>query len=75
MFDNRIAALDSDATRYSFAVPPGAGTLEVRARLIYRRAFRALVDAKGWTEDGHGQPLGDLARLTSDTRWTKRCAA
>jgi hypothetical protein len=30
------------------------------ARLIYRKAFRFLVDAKGWTEDGHGQPLVDV---------------
>ena len=33
----------------------------MQARLIYRRAFRFLVDAKGWTEDGHGNPLADVA--------------
>lgn len=60
-FDNRIPALDSDMTNYSFEVPPGDGTLHVRARLIYRRAFRFLVDAKQWTEDGHGNPLADVA--------------
>jgi hypothetical protein len=57
----RSFALATDQTHYTFAVPPGEGTLLVEARLIYRRAFRFLVDAKGWTEDGHGNPLGDVA--------------
>jgi len=60
IFDNRIAALDTDTTNYTFQIPPGSGTVHVRARLIYRRAFRFLVDAKQWTEDGHGQPLADV---------------
>ncbi len=61
-WDNRIPALATDATSYSFQIPPGtaAGDVRVRARVIYRRAFRAFVDAKGWTEDGMGQPLKDL---------------
>jgi hypothetical protein len=60
LWDNRIAALAADSSRYTFAVPPGEGTYEVIARLIYRRAFRFLVDDKGWTQDGHGRPLEDL---------------
>lgn len=60
-FDNRIAALDTDVSHYLFEVPPGEGTLHVRARLIYRRSFRFLTDAKQWTEDGHGNPLEDIA--------------
>ncbi|MBL4632799.1 MAG: hypothetical protein JKY56_02950 [Kofleriaceae bacterium] len=60
-FDNRIPALQTDRTRVSFAVPDDGGDIEVRARLIYRRSWRALVDAKQWTEDGHGNPLADLA--------------
>jgi len=59
-FDNRIPALATDTTFYSFAVPSGGGTLKVEARLVYRRAFRFLVDAKGWTQDGHGNPLEDV---------------
>jgi hypothetical protein len=58
--DNRIAARATDATSYTFAAPPGGGDVAVRARLIYRRSFRALVDAKQWTTDGHGRPLEDL---------------
>ena len=60
-FDTRIAALGSDPTHYVFAAPRGGGRVQVTARLIYRRAWRALVDAKGWTEDGHGRPLADMA--------------
>lgn len=58
--DNRLAAGASDHTTYRFALPSSDAAVEVRARVIYRRAWRALVDAKGWTEDGHGRPLADL---------------
>lgn len=59
-FDNRIPALATDSSTYTFALPT-SGEYGVRTRLIYRRAFRALVDAKQWTEDGHGNPLADVA--------------
>ncbi len=58
--DNRLAALATDTTNYNFDVPSDGGKLHVRARLIYRRSWRALVDAKKWTEDGHGNPLADV---------------
>ncbi|MCH7813327.1 MAG: hypothetical protein IID40_04825 [Planctomycetes bacterium] len=60
-FDSRIAALTNDVTFYTFQAPIGGGLVHVRTRLIYRRAFRFLVDAKGWTQDGHGNPLADVA--------------
>ncbi len=60
IFDTRLPALAIDTTAYTFEVPSGGGDLHVRARLIYRRAFRAFVDAKQWTEDGHGNPLEDV---------------
>jgi len=60
-FDTRIPALASDVTHYTFRVPEQGGEVGVRARVVYRRAWRALVDAKGWTEDGHGAPLEDVA--------------
>lgn len=59
-FDNRIAANQSDLTQYTFQLPTVESNIRVRARLIYRRAFRFLVDAKNWTEDGHGNPLADI---------------
>jgi hypothetical protein len=49
-----------DSSEYSFVLPSGGGDVTVKARLIYRRAFRAFVDAKQWTTDGHGVPLEDI---------------
>lgn len=60
-FDNRIPANQSDTTNYTFELPNYQANIKVRARLIYRKAFRFLVDAKSWTEDGHGNPLADIA--------------
>jgi len=60
-FDNRIPALATDSTHYSFRLPGGGGTAEITAKLIYRRSFRFLTDAKQWTLDGHGNPLEDVA--------------
>ena len=59
-WDNRIAALQTDTSNYTFEIPNDTDEYEVRARLIYRRSFRFLVDAKGWVEDGHGNPLEDV---------------
>ena len=59
--DERIPALATDETSYSFRVPPGAGEIKVLARVIYRRSWRALVDGKQWKYDGHGNPLEDIA--------------
>lgn len=59
--DERIPAHAVDRTSYRFARPVDGGDVEVEAKVIYRRAFRALVDAKGWVTDGHGRPLPELA--------------
>ena len=59
-FDNRIPALSTDATEYRFELPAQGGDVQVGAVLIYRRAFRFLVDAKQWTQTGHGTPLADV---------------
>jgi MYXO-CTERM domain-containing protein len=59
--DNRIPAGVTDTSEYSFAMPNGDVPVQVRARLIYRRSWRAVVDAKKWTQDGHGNPLEDIA--------------
>jgi hypothetical protein len=60
IFDTRIPAMSIDSSEYSFAIPSSGGDVTVQARLIYRRAFRAFVDAKQWTTDGHGEPLEDI---------------
>ena len=45
--DNRIAAFADDATTYVFAAPP-AGAARVEVRLLFRRAYKDLMDIKGW---------------------------
>jgi hypothetical protein len=48
--DNRIPALESDTSLYTFAAPVGGGPLTISAQLRLRRAFQAVMDAKGWTD-------------------------
>jgi hypothetical protein len=45
--DNRIPALESDRTTYTFAAPAN-GAIDVEVKLIFRRAFIELVNQKGW---------------------------
>jgi hypothetical protein len=48
--DNRIPAMESDVSVYSFALPPAAGGLvTVTAELRFRRIPQPVMDAKGWT--------------------------
>jgi hypothetical protein len=44
--DNRIAALATDSSTYAFAAPDGTAHVEVE--LLFRRAFKELMDQKGW---------------------------
>ena len=44
--DNRIPAMGSDTTRYIFN--SGTSEVSISVRLLYRRAYRALMDQKGW---------------------------
>jgi len=46
--DNRIAALESDASTYTFAAPRAGGTVTVTAELRFRRVFQEVADARGW---------------------------
>jgi hypothetical protein len=48
--DNRLGALESDASEYRFAIPQEARgpQITVRATLLLRRAFKELMDQKGW---------------------------
>lgn len=45
--DNRLAAFATDTSVYTFAAPEG-GTASVEVTLLFRRAFKALTDQKGW---------------------------
>jgi hypothetical protein len=44
--DNRLAAFASDTSRFTFAAPDGPS--QVTVRLLFRRAFKVLMDQKGW---------------------------
>ncbi len=58
--DSGIPSGGVDITEVSFALPPGtvAGeVVDVEARVLYRRAFRALAVTKGWTETPQGGPV------------------
>jgi hypothetical protein len=46
--DNRIPALATDETVYTFAAPADAPGLALEVRLYLRRAFIALMDLKHW---------------------------
>ena len=48
--DNRIAARATDRSVYTFAAPADGRPAVVAARLIFRRAFKPWMDAKGWNE-------------------------
>jgi Carboxypeptidase regulatory-like domain len=45
--DNRIAAFESDVSTYVFTAPD-KGEARVKITLLFRRAFKELMDQKGW---------------------------
>jgi hypothetical protein len=47
--DNRIPALESDISFYTFVAPVNGAPVTVRAELRLRRAFQDVMDAKGWS--------------------------
>ncbi len=55
-----IPPLATDSTSYTFELPRGTTETFVRARVIYRRAYKEIVDIKGWTETGIGAVLHDI---------------
>lgn len=64
-----IPSGSTDSSQYRFTLPanlPAGSTISVDARLIYRRAFRALAVTKGWTETPSGGPIEiEVARVQS----------
>lgn len=65
-FNQAIAPGATDRSNYRFALPVGVNPAEidVEARLIYRRAFRALAVTKGWTTSATGGPIEiEVARV------------
>jgi hypothetical protein len=46
--DNRIRALESDDSTYSFRAPASGGSARITVRLLFRRTFQAEMDARAW---------------------------
>jgi len=46
--DNRIPARGTDVSKYVFQLPAAAANVRVEATLIYRRAYQAMAEIKGW---------------------------
>jgi hypothetical protein len=66
--DNRIPALGSDSTTYTFAAPAN-GTIAVDVKLIFRRAFIQLMDEKGW--DVPDIPMAQQTLVVGESEQTK----
>jgi hypothetical protein len=58
--DNRLEAFATDRSAYIFAAPP-AGQLLVRVTLLFRRAYKALSDQKGWLDPDIEMGRQDIA--------------
>lgn len=46
--DNRIAALESDTSTYTFTLPPDRGAITVEATLVLRRVYDTESTPRGW---------------------------
>lgn len=58
--DTLIPSGATDTTEVLFDLPPGIQSgqaVQITARLLYRRAYRAIAVAKGWTETPQGGPV------------------
>ncbi len=63
-----IPAAATDSSTYRFTLPSGVNLvdIDVDARVLYRRAFRALAVTKGWTVTPSGGPIEiEVARVVS----------
>jgi hypothetical protein len=49
LMDTRLAAFQSDAGEFLF-IAPNSGNVQIEAVLLYRRAYKKLMDLKGWSE-------------------------
>jgi hypothetical protein len=46
--DNRIPALGTDISTYTFDIPESGGEITITAKLVFRRIFQSIADQKGW---------------------------
>lgn len=50
-FDTALLPREPDTTEYQFELPAGVKSVKVRTRLVYRWAFKPIIDRKGWDLD------------------------
>ena len=68
LLSTTIPAASTDSSSYRFTLPAGVNLadVDVDAKLLYRRAFRALSVTKGWTQTPSGGPIEiEVARVLS----------
>ena len=46
--DNRIPAMSSDQSTYTFSLPPSGGDIDVKVQIFFRRVFADLAAQKAW---------------------------
>jgi len=63
--DNRIGAGETDRSLYLFTPSTNSGPVQVKARLIHRRIFKAWADAKGF--DPVDTPMAEASAVASAT--------
>ena len=59
-FDTCLKPQQSDTTTYRFKLPKGSDKVQVKARLVYRWAFKPLADRKGWKLED--RPMREVTR-------------
>lgn len=50
-FDTALKVREPDTTEYEFELPEGVARVKVQARVVYRYAFKPIIDRKGWQLD------------------------
>jgi hypothetical protein len=66
--DNRIPAMGSDTSLYTFAIPSGVSTVTVAAELLFRRTFQSEMDARGWNTPDIRMETG-VVEINTQPRW------
>jgi hypothetical protein len=66
--DTRLAARQGDISGYRFVAPASGGPISITAQLRFRRAFQAMMDAKGWNMPDIIMEEDESTVLTSASR-------
>jgi hypothetical protein len=67
--DNRLAAMDSDTSVYTFVSPGAGGPVTIQVELRFRRLFQSLMEAKDWDTPDIIMEDAQLDLSTEPWRW------